>query len=724
MSDQTNNLSGKVGLDVTDYKAGVSEMNRQIRVIESGFRAQAATMAQWDKSAEGLEARNKSLTDVMGLQEKKIWALRNEYAKIVSEKGADSRAAEELLIKINKETEAFNKNQTELDKNEKALKDNASGTKKLGDEETAAEKKTISFKDSLSGMGKVASAVAKTVVGVGTAVAGAVGAIAGGFLKMAAAADDIAESAEKAGITVEKYQELDYIGKQLGIDTGTLTGSFEKMLKSQKAATTGSGEQYKALRRLKVDAIDPVTGSMRDSQTVYWETIEALRGIEDPTERNSLAMSLLGKSSDELRPLLNATDLELKAMENQAKTLGAVMSDKAVKGLADFNDQVDSLKSGIKGVAGEIAAALLPGFQNIATGLKGYLSLLKNVVVGSDGDISKMASGIGGLLGKIFNDLAAGMPEMMNAGMAVIQGLLDAIMTAIPVLIPAAITVLMNLVNFILQNLPMLVDAAFQIILMLANGITTAIPKLIPALVDVVVKIVKSIITNLPLLLVAALELILALAQGIVDSIPALIEAVPTLISSLVLGIVENLPTILLAAIQIILALAKGIVENIPLLVKMTPQLLIALVNEFKSRETWSQMMTAGKALIDGIWEGFKDSWEFFKENVLKKIADFIKGIKEKLGIASPSKIFAGIGMNLPLGMEQGWNKSFKDLRQTVSQSVTELYNVSASGFNRMQVAGAGSQVSNSQESYAFYAPVILQGAAGQSLGGMVKAKR
>ena len=43
MSDIPN-LSGKVGLDVTDFKTGVSTINREIRVIESGFKAAAAGM--------------------------------------------------------------------------------------------------------------------------------------------------------------------------------------------------------------------------------------------------------------------------------------------------------------------------------------------------------------------------------------------------------------------------------------------------------------------------------------------------------------------------------------------------------------------------------------------------------------------------------------------------------------------------------------------------------
>ena len=46
-----NELSGRVGLDVTDYKAAIAEMNRSIRVIEGAFRANAAALGDWGKSA-------------------------------------------------------------------------------------------------------------------------------------------------------------------------------------------------------------------------------------------------------------------------------------------------------------------------------------------------------------------------------------------------------------------------------------------------------------------------------------------------------------------------------------------------------------------------------------------------------------------------------------------------------------------------------------------------
>ena len=47
-------------------------------------------------------------------------------------------------------------------------------------------------------------------------------------------------------------------------------------------------------------------GTLRDSEEVYWEIIEALGKVENETERDALAMALLGKSATDLNPLIEA----------------------------------------------------------------------------------------------------------------------------------------------------------------------------------------------------------------------------------------------------------------------------------------------------------------------------------------------------------------------------------------------------------------------------------
>lgn len=67
-----------------------------------------------------------------------------------------------------------------------------------------------------------------------------------------------------------------------------------------------------------------------------------------------------------------------------------------------------------------------------------------------------------------------------------------------------------------------------------------------------------------------------------------------------------------------------------------------------------SQMMTIGGQIIDGLWQGISAKWEAVKAKV-SEIGDSISNtVKEKLGIKSPSRVFAEIGLHTMTGLEQG----------------------------------------------------------------------
>lgn len=128
------NLGASFSIDVTNLKAGLTQANRLIRESESEFKAAAAGMDKWTDSQEGLEARIKHLNTATDLQRKKVDALQDEYDKLIAD-GLDpaSREAVELRTKINKETEALNKNEAELKRQTKALEELGNETEDVAD---------------------------------------------------------------------------------------------------------------------------------------------------------------------------------------------------------------------------------------------------------------------------------------------------------------------------------------------------------------------------------------------------------------------------------------------------------------------------------------------------------------------------------------------------------------------------------------------------------------
>ena len=393
MSD--NPLSGKVGLDTTDFKTAISTLNREIRVVESGFRAAAAGLDDWSKDASGLELRIKALNGQIDLQKAKVGALTGEYERVAKEKGETSKAAQDLQIRLNKETESLNKMQGELGQTEAALdgmgdesKSTGGDVEKLKKEEDKASTSTKTLgvrlgelkkklQDTGAGIRSAVGTVAKLAAGLAVGLAGAVAAAGAGIgaliVKTAAAADEIVESAEKIGISAEQYQEFKFIGDQVGTSVEDIGKAFGKTTKLIGSATGGNRDAAKTFKDLGVSLKDS-SGNLRSAQDVTFDLIAALGRMTDETQRDILSQQIFGKGFQELAPLINLGAEGAAAMTEQARALGAVMSEEAVRGAADLNDKMGALKAGLGGLGGRIAGAFVPLVSKAADALTNWLS--------------------------------------------------------------------------------------------------------------------------------------------------------------------------------------------------------------------------------------------------------------------------------------------------------------------------------------------------------------
>lgn len=720
MSDQVQGLSGKVGLDITDYKAGIVELNRNIRVIESGFRASAATLGDWDRSANGLEQRIKALTDEYDLQKDKVILLTHEYKKIAAEKGSNSRAAQDLQIKINKETESLNKMGNELQQSKTSLeamgkesKETGEKVKDLGDKAEKTSKQSQGLSGVLKGLGSIGAAAGKIIAGLAAGVVALGAGLTAMVIGTANASGELVDMSLKTGISVERLQELQYIGGQVGTSLDTMTGALSKFNVNMGKAGTDKGVAS-TFKTLGVSIRD-AHGQLRDADTVFFEAIDALGKVENETQRNILSNELFGKSYMELNPLIKAGGDELERLKEKARQTGAVMSEETVANFEAFGDTVDGLKLSLKGAVGTILGSILPGFQGLADGANGYLQQLSLVFLRSEGDSGKFASGLGDLLGRLIGSIAKSLPGLTKAGLGIIQGLIGAILQNLPVLLPAVVQILTTLVNFLVQNilllvpgaiqlvvslvnaiiqmLPMLIVAAVQIILALATGLTQALPQLIPAVIGIIPQIVLTLLENLPLIIEAALNLIIALATGLVAALPVLIPQIPLIVKKIVEILIQNLPLILVAAVQIIVALALGLVENIPLLLTTVVDIIVGIVDAFKNTN-WKEI---GDNIVAGIKTGVLDKWEDLKSTIGNKFKELWSYIKGLLGIHSPSTVFAEIGENMAAGMGAGFGDQMDTVRRQIRGAINGMtanvnvpVNVSAQGgMNGQQVVSA-----------------------------------
>lgn len=92
------------------------------------------------------------------------------------------------------------------------------------------------------------------------------------------------------------------------------------------------------------------------------------------------------------------------------------------------------------------------------------------------------------------------------------------------------------------------------------------------------------------------------------------------------------------------------------------------IVGVFK--DIWKDFKDIGKHIVDGIKDGVLGAWESFTTFMSNKISGIINSVKEKLGIHSPSKVFAGIGENMALGLAEGWDDEYSGIKRQIERGM------------------------------------------------------
>ena len=173
----------------------------------------------------------------------------------------------------------------------------------------------------------------------------------------------------------------------------------------------------------------------------------------------------------------------------------------------------------------------------------------------------------------------------------------------------------------------------------LSEGLTdlsSMMPGIAAFISGLVVKLVEFVTQNLPMIAEVAMQIILALVNGLSANLPTLIPAVVECALTVARTLTEpsNLKAIMDAGNKLILEVIKGVINALPVIV--------------------SQMASAGKSMVDGLWKGISDKFAWIKNQISKWCGDVISWFKNKFGVHSPSTVFAGIGENLSKGLAVG----------------------------------------------------------------------
>ena len=202
-------------------------------------------------------------------------------------------------------------------------------------------------------------------------------------------------------------------------------------------------------------------------------------------------------------------------------------------------------------------------------------------------------------------------------------------------------------INTVIQGLTQLITQASQTIIPLA---------------------VETLLQNLPSIVAAGMDMVLAIVNGILDNIDLLIDCTIDLIDVVVDKLIENLPKLIEGGIKLTLALASGIIKAIPQLVAKLPQLVVSVIRGLN--DGFMRIDEIGKNIVIGIWNGIAKMGDWLWDQVSSFFSGIVNGVKKLLGIASPSKVFAGIGGFMAEGLGEGFDSQFKSIKKNIENSM------------------------------------------------------
>ena len=515
-----------------------------------------------------------------------------------------------LTAELVKTESSLNSLNEQANENADAMNDAGDGAEAAADDmgEVATESENA---------GKAMDALKVTAEVVGGAMAAAFAAAVAGAKEVgealvsctmdaAAYSDELLTQSTVTGVSTEKLQELNYAAELVDTSVETITGSMTKNLRAMDSAREGTGAAAEAYEKLGISVTNS-DGSLRDNEEVYWEVIDALGQMEAGADRDALAMDILGKSAQELNPLIEAGSETMASLAQEAHDTGYVMSDEMLGAFGAFDDQMQRLNNGTEAAKNALGTVLLPVLGDLASDGTDLLSEFTNAVLDSEGDVDKLGDVIGQMIPKVVNAIMKQLPKLVGLVAKIIPQLVDTLVQNLPLIldaamqilevlttsllspenlakiVSAAVTIIMRLAEFLIQNLPLIINAAIQIIVALIQGLTEALPQLIPTIIEAIMTIVQTLIDNLPLLLDCTLQLILAVAQAILDNLPEIISSV--------FEIIEAVAGFLLSP------------EGIGRIAEVGFELLVSLVQ--KLPDALTEIMNGIGGIIDDILKAF-----------------------------------------------------------------------------------------------------------------------
>ena len=377
-----NNKNIKINLDYAEFSGGIQDCQRKMGLLTEEFKLQQSALGNNATEVDKLTLKQSSLAQKIDLQIQIVEKAKDRFEAIANAEGATA-------TQVDNAQKAYMKQITTLNQL----------TNELADVNNKLEESGETSNSSSQSIGNLATSITTTTAVIASmisAVQQVVQAIGEVATRSTEWADDLETLSSQIGVSTTTLQEWAYASDFVDVSVETLQGSMSKLVRSMSEAQNGSASAQAAFDSLGV-SYQNIDGSLKSTEQVFYEVIDALGGIENVAERDAISMAIFGESAQNLNTLIEAGSGSLQAYGREAQQLGIIMSEDQIQALSSMQNSFDKLNNVMNASKNLLSASVAPLFASIADAISQVDPAIL-AVVGGFGSLISVVSNLAPLL--------------------------------------------------------------------------------------------------------------------------------------------------------------------------------------------------------------------------------------------------------------------------------------------------------------------------------------
>lgn len=157
------------------------------------------------------------------------------------------------------------------------------------------------------------------------------------------------------------------------------------------------------------------------------------------------------------------------------------------------------------------------------------------------------------------------------------------------------------------------------------------------------------------------------ISSGMIIAIPQITAKIPQITQSIITTFNAQNQKFIEAGITIDKNIASGMVQGIPQITSKVAQIVQPILTELRSFVP--EFTAAGEDMVRGIWQGFQNMSGWLESRVRAMMREIVAAVEDEMQIASPSKVFAGIGAYMAQGLGEGFGREMRGVEKSIRKA-------------------------------------------------------